>query len=585
MAIQTPPPTISLDSGRLTSTEFEFELAEWMNWLPVFWHELAPSWQDMENAQANVLANSSAMANLKWVSGATYAIGDVRYSSIDFLNYRRKTAGAGTTDPSSDATNWELITNTSLGGASITSSGTSIVLTGTSQRLNVISMTAADLSVTLPSATGLKKGFPSYVFYNSGQYPFALRKNGGELICVIEPQKTTMLGCSDISTAPGSWVVVDREINKLLPVNTYETLNSVDSRFIDSANLTSTKAISCYKNNATGFIEAVILNYGSASGTPVAVTNEQVLSLTVASLSATVAVVIYQPSGSSNVKGHVLTVSGNSISVSAVSSLVTAAGSSYYGVTLSAISATDLLCVYVVSGTTTLKQRVLSVSGTTITAGAESTPDSTVIDTTAVNGKQFRAGKISATKMLVGFLSNAGSMVLRNQTISGTTATAAGTALTIASLNNATATVVESAEISVVVMSTSRAVALRISDRVYPVLTAYLIDISGTSPVLLSTRQKFIDINKVTAHVNAVKVDSNRIYASWGYGLSGIDSIIVSITSEDKILFSCVSENVMPFSTSGGEWSSCCLLDSTRVMQISRNSFNYLIAKTIEIAA
>ena len=44
-----------------------------------------------------------------WVSGTTYAIGDIRFSTIDFFNYRRRTAGAGTTDPQSDPTNWLLI--------------------------------------------------------------------------------------------------------------------------------------------------------------------------------------------------------------------------------------------------------------------------------------------------------------------------------------------------------------------------------------------------------------------------------------------------------------------------------------------
>jgi len=44
-----------------------------------------------------------------WVSGTTYAIGDGRFSPINFQTYRRKTNGAGTTDPSLDATNWELL--------------------------------------------------------------------------------------------------------------------------------------------------------------------------------------------------------------------------------------------------------------------------------------------------------------------------------------------------------------------------------------------------------------------------------------------------------------------------------------------
>ncbi len=56
-------------------------------------------------------ANAAAVAGVvKWISGTTYAIGDVVWSPATFQTFRRKTAGAGTTDPSSDATNWTQIT-------------------------------------------------------------------------------------------------------------------------------------------------------------------------------------------------------------------------------------------------------------------------------------------------------------------------------------------------------------------------------------------------------------------------------------------------------------------------------------------
>ena len=43
-----------------------------------------------------------------WVTGTTYVAGVFVYSPIDFQDYRRKTAGAGATDPSVDTTNWEF---------------------------------------------------------------------------------------------------------------------------------------------------------------------------------------------------------------------------------------------------------------------------------------------------------------------------------------------------------------------------------------------------------------------------------------------------------------------------------------------
>jgi hypothetical protein len=77
-----------------------------------------------ETAQAAAEAAASAAvatANVTlWVSGTTYAIGANVYSPIDFKTYRRKTSGAGTTDPSADSTNWALI----AGSGDVTLTGT-----------------------------------------------------------------------------------------------------------------------------------------------------------------------------------------------------------------------------------------------------------------------------------------------------------------------------------------------------------------------------------------------------------------------------------------------------------------------------
>lgn len=60
-----------------------------------------------EVAATAAASAATAAANVtKWVSGTTYAEGVVVWSPITYLSYRRKTAGAGTTDPSADSTNW-----------------------------------------------------------------------------------------------------------------------------------------------------------------------------------------------------------------------------------------------------------------------------------------------------------------------------------------------------------------------------------------------------------------------------------------------------------------------------------------------
>lgn len=61
-------------------------------------------------AAASAQSANGAAGAAKWVSGTTYAEGDVRWSPLNYLSYRRKVAGAGTTDPANDETNWARIT-------------------------------------------------------------------------------------------------------------------------------------------------------------------------------------------------------------------------------------------------------------------------------------------------------------------------------------------------------------------------------------------------------------------------------------------------------------------------------------------
>jgi hypothetical protein len=103
-----------------------------------------------QEAQSAALAATSAANASIWVSGQTYEIGVVRFSPINFLSYRRKTAGAGTTDPSLDATNWAQVAGT--GDVSIT--GTQILTNKT---------------LTNPVINGLT-GDSSVINFGSGQF-------------------------------------------------------------------------------------------------------------------------------------------------------------------------------------------------------------------------------------------------------------------------------------------------------------------------------------------------------------------------------------------------------------------------------
>jgi hypothetical protein len=113
--------------------------------------------EDAVDAAEAAAAGAAAAANVtKWVSGTTYAEGVVVWSPITYLSYRRKTAGAGTTDPSADSTNWAQAAGT--GDVSIATAQTitgTKTFSGTSSTLAMVLNDAAEVAtVSATAATG-----------------------------------------------------------------------------------------------------------------------------------------------------------------------------------------------------------------------------------------------------------------------------------------------------------------------------------------------------------------------------------------------------------------------------------------------
>jgi hypothetical protein len=65
-------------------------------------------------ALASEIAAGVSAGAAKWVSGTTYSLGAAVWSPVDRTIYRRIVAGAGTTDPSSDTTNWASIQDSNI---------------------------------------------------------------------------------------------------------------------------------------------------------------------------------------------------------------------------------------------------------------------------------------------------------------------------------------------------------------------------------------------------------------------------------------------------------------------------------------
>lgn len=109
-SLPTPP-------SRQDPTNFNDRADAFLGALPTFQSEANVLSTEVNTRADNVQAANNAViaaTNItKWVSGTTYANGAVVWSPINGLAYRRITAsGSGTTDPSSDTTNYKQVNGT-----------------------------------------------------------------------------------------------------------------------------------------------------------------------------------------------------------------------------------------------------------------------------------------------------------------------------------------------------------------------------------------------------------------------------------------------------------------------------------------
>lgn len=130
-------------------------------------------------AQASAQVASASAGASAWVSGSTYAIGDVRWSPATRLSYRRTTAGAGTTDPSADTTNWALA---AVGQPQL------IVSTSTSNspsaNAHLVLTNAALSTVTLPASPSA--GDAIWVTVGNGRTDNVIARNGQNIMSLAE---------------------------------------------------------------------------------------------------------------------------------------------------------------------------------------------------------------------------------------------------------------------------------------------------------------------------------------------------------------------------------------------------------------
>lgn len=459
-----------------------------------------------------------------------------------------------------------------LGGSDTTISAVDITLTGVSSRLQLAVMTAAGNKVTLPAATTLQEGENTFVVSNTGDYRFSVHLNGGVFLAYVSPGHTIAAHCSDTSTAAGVWRTSGNAIDRVYSGNTAEVLNAVATSYICVAMLTSTKAICAYRNGSTTFLNVVLLNYGSASGTPLAINAEASVDISIAAQTSGQATVVYKTS-TGFTKGYVLDISGNTITSGSVATVDVNTGG--VGTGLTALSSTKLVCVYQAVGSGTIRARILDIAASAITPGAE-----IVVDAVLSQGSFLSVQVLSASKIVVIFPNTSSMTQVKTMTIAGSALTAAGSVLQVSVPGtNANLPVVS------VNVSATRVLIAQSLDATYGDIYLSVIDVTTTTPVTIACALINTWRGDQPVYIgNLIKLSTGVFFLNWSSGKLKADGMIIRVTSDDRIVLSEQSIKLDADSAASQFYTTCTALDSTHIMQSTRNSSGFLSAKTLEIA-
>lgn len=214
----TAPPTITAPPAapsRTSPSTFAALADAWVAWLESEAADIGTAATRTYDNAVEAYASAVAAANSAttaasvagatlWVSGTSYSIGDMRKSPANGLVYRRITSGAGTTDPSADATNWAL-------GVAIAPQ--LVVVSGTSQTAQAsahyVLTNAAATTVTLPASPSV--GDTVWVTVANGRSDNVIARNGnnimglGENLTLNDPYITARLRY--VNASKGWWLV------------------------------------------------------------------------------------------------------------------------------------------------------------------------------------------------------------------------------------------------------------------------------------------------------------------------------------------------------------------------------------------
>lgn len=521
---------------------------------------------------ANVNTNVEALANLAWVSGATYSIGQVRYSLLDFLSYRRKTNGAGTVDPKNDYTNWAVLNESSAGGAELPISSTDITLTNLSSRLQVITMTAAGNRVNLPVATTLQNGAGVFTIKNVGKYRFHVAKSDTSFLCFVEPGQTVVLNLANAITSAGKWYVFGQNLQNIYDLNAPVQLLNGSSGTFDVVSLTATKLLFVYKKDSNSKLYARTINYGGTLGAETQIGTDSIYSSTNVSvdvLSSTQAIIVYKPSATV-VRSVVVDIANDAITLGGTVDVDAATSSTYYQTKIVSVTATKAICYWITTASNVIYFRSITITGSTPALGS--------LVTTLLQASKFTVKKITSTKLLISYSyganANVSLQLMSDTALTGTSFYAFGTYTGATSSN-----------FSYCVINPNLGMFVNAASAYYEMIYLNLIDTSSLTPFV--TKVIKLDINIVTSSItpSIALIDTNTMYLSWFNGANNdISGVVLQLTSDNSLRVGVISQGIETKINALSDSLLNIPIDATTVLQFARKSTPEIVYKTIRVA-
>lgn len=254
-------------------------------------------------------------------------------------------------------------------------SAVSLTLTAASAKVQRLSPTAHGMYVKLPDATTMVKGADHFVLSNSSLFFVRVLDSTGVLRGFVGPSGQVYCSLHDISTAAGGWVLNG---SKLFGIAAYLQLTATYANGASPGQavvvaLDSTRAIFIHQFNG---LSAVVYDVSTNTwGSVTQIRGTANVSNYAAVLSSANAVLVTSCSNTTALQGVVLSVSGTTITVNTAGTAtlagnITAASPPNIGMQLIAVTGGGFAVAYT-RATTVHGIRGISISGTTVTIGAE----------------------------------------------------------------------------------------------------------------------------------------------------------------------------------------------------------------------